>query len=416
LQSLRLGGIFPAGEPDDDGFLTALFEERRELAEHLPVDALTGFRAEACGIGGKEPLDAAPQCSAAIARLANVMQSKTCEYALHSIGTSRAELDDLGIALEISLSETLAEAAVAQGKATASKTGQKVEVRGRNGKMEVKIVGKEDRKQSLSEANVQERLQALSPMDISLSLMTSMVVRQSSQDAELAREVLTKMRGLTDHLKALAAAQDGPHEKTTAERMCLKFGSFTDSSLDEYMKLLGELAKQGDAQVEDDACGILIDVALLRGNVRHIVHALSLLEGARATTRRDATARLIAAMLDTVALAQEPAFSGGSGAGNRFYEALWAVASEYFEALEPDVVTMLERVTACLVRSLVQVSHTTFSLAPPPPQSRIGLVHGTFWSSCATPRTLNPKPSILDPKPQTPNPTPQPLPAAAGGL
>ena len=201
--SQGFGGIFSPGEPSDADFLTALFEERQDLAEHLPVAALTGFPVD-LGNGSDDEVDAAQQCTAAIARLAKLLRSHTSEYALRDVGASRGELEDLAAALEISLSETLAEETLFQGKAYASGSTQ-VYVRARCGKIQVKA--HEKRAQLKSTGGGGESPKSLSPMDVSLSLMISVVVRQSSQDGDLARDVLGTMQGLILHLKGLVDDQ-----------------------------------------------------------------------------------------------------------------------------------------------------------------------------------------------------------------
>lgn len=61
---------------------------------------------------------------------------------------------------------------------------------------------------------------------------------------------------------------------------------------------------------------------------------------------------------------------------------------------------MLERVTTCLVRSLVLVSRTT----PPPPPSTSSSQQNGADSSLFLDVTLNPKPQIPNPNPQTMKP------------
>ena len=173
------------------------------MAEHLPVAALTGFPVD-LGNGSDDEVDAAQQCTAAIARLAKLLRSHTSEYALRDVGASRGELEDLAAALEISLSETLAEETLFQGKAYASGSTQ-VYVRARCGKIQVKA--HEKRAQLKSTGGGGESPKSLSPMDVSLSLMISVVVRQSSQDGDLARDVLGTMQGLILHLKGLVDDQ-----------------------------------------------------------------------------------------------------------------------------------------------------------------------------------------------------------------
>jgi len=98
------------------------------------------------------------------------------------------------------------------------------------------------------------------------------------------------------HLESLRAAG---HEKRGEEGEVV-FDGFTATSLDQFMDLLAHLAKTAPADLRREAADSLVDLALFRGRIKHLLHAQQLLRDVESDCQQLAMDRLTSRMLSHV--------------------------------------------------------------------------------------------------------------------
>jgi hypothetical protein len=105
--------------------------------------------------------------------------------------------------------------------------------------------------------------------DVVLMLVAGLVVGQAKGSPQVARQALCTLQGMLVHVTALGAGQ----EKRGNDGEFI-FEGFTCTSLDLFMDLLADLAKTAPAvDLRREAADSLVDLALLRGRIRHALRA-----------------------------------------------------------------------------------------------------------------------------------------------
>ena len=106
-------------------------------------------------------------------------------------------------------------------------------------------------------------------IDVVLMLVAGLVVGQARGSPQVARQALCTLQGMLVHVTALRAGQ----EKRGNDGEFI-FEGFTYTSLDQFMDLLADLAKVAPAEdLRREAADSLVDLALLRGRIRHALRA-----------------------------------------------------------------------------------------------------------------------------------------------
>jgi len=327
------GGIFPQVDWDNDKDGHAcldLFQHRLELAADLPVAALTGFNNEI-----EDDEVAASTRAVASTRLAKVLRARAGNTALASLRGTHTTLRELAIGMDHFLSSALSTAASGCSEADG---GRETTDRGN-------MTG-------------QSMTSPLNEFGMMLGLVSSLVVQQVEQNDNVARHAMGTLVALVVHLESLAAAAAA--DKTELESVevegskSIQFEGFSQQSLNQFMELLGKVAKDGPSDSKHDAVDLLVRLAVVRGGIHHVMHALVLLSGSQ--RQLESESRLVSFMLKPVAtvLEQEPVATEQEQA--HATQMLQNVVLEYFEkgAQDDDTLCFLRTLCVSLVRLLLE--------------------------------------------------------------
>ena len=113
-----------------------------------------------------------------------------------------------------------------------------------------------------------------STIDVVLGLVAGLIAAQAESNPKLAQQAMSTLRGMLAHLESIRAAG---HEKRGEEGEVV-FDGFTATSLDQFMDLLAHLAKTAPADLRREAADSLVDLALFRGRIKHLLRAQQLLD------------------------------------------------------------------------------------------------------------------------------------------
>ena len=161
-----------------------------------------------------------------------------------------------------------------------------------------------------------------STIDVVLGLVAGLIAAQAESNPKLAQQAMSTLRGMLAHLESLRAAG---HEKRGEEGEVV-FDGFTATSLDQFMDLLAHLAKTAPADLRREAADSLVDLALFRGRIKHLLRAQQLLRDVESDVQQVAMDRLTSRMLAQVtplavtrqvssALLEVPAAADSGGGG-----------------------------------------------------------------------------------------------------
>ena len=107
-------------------------------------------------------------------------------------------------------------------------------------------------------------------IDVVLGLVAGLIAGQAEGSPKVARQARSTLQSMLVHVAALRARQ----EKRGKDGELI-FEGFTCTSLDQFMDLLADLAKVAPAaDLRREAADCLVDLALLRGRIRHALRAL----------------------------------------------------------------------------------------------------------------------------------------------